>query len=169
MGEERSDAEYMRMALELARQAYCAGEVPIGAVVVDAAGNVLGRGHNRVEELCDASAHAEMEALRASHIPGARWRLPGTTLYTTVEPCAMCCAAAMLARVHRIVYAAPDLRLGACGTWIDLPTVPHPFHKLDEVTAGVCSDESAALLRNFFRERRQSQANISSIPESAGM
>jgi tRNA(adenine34) deaminase len=169
MGGERSDTEYMRIALKLARMAYRAGEVPIGAVVVDAAGIVIGQGHNRVEELCDASAHAEMEALRASHIPGARWRLLGTTLYTTVEPCAMCCAAAILARVHRIVYAAPDLRLGACGTWIDLPIVPHPFHKLDDVTAGVCSDESAELLQDFFRKRRQSHVHGGSTPESAGL
>jgi tRNA(adenine34) deaminase len=148
------DVGLMRIALELAREAYRSGEVPIGALIVDDAGRVLGRGRNRVEESCDATAHAEMEAIRASRIPGARWRLPGTTLYTTVEPCAMCCAAASLARVRRIVYAAPDLRLGACGTWIDLPAIRHPFHALEEISNGVCCDEAAQLLRDFFRQRR---------------
>jgi tRNA(adenine34) deaminase len=160
------DDKPMQLALVLAREAYAAGEVPIGAVLVDDDGDVISTGRNRVEGLCDATAHAEMEALRkvgakneveavtnAAQANGS-WRRSGCTLYSTVEPCAMCCAAASLCRVKRIVYGAPDLRLGACGTWIDLPSQPHPFHMLTEVTSGVRGDEAADLLRKFFRERR---------------
>lgn len=156
--ETASDMEPMKMALELAREAFAAGEVPVGAVLVDETGAIIGRGRNRVEALGDATAHAEMEALRSvepdlQHERG--WRRGGCTLYTTLEPCAMCFSAASLARVRRIVYGAPDLRLGACGTWIDLHSIAHPFHTLDEVTAGVCADEAAELLKKFFRERRK--------------
>lgn len=147
----------MQAALELARHAYDDGEVPVGAVVVDETGAIIGTGRNRVESSADVTAHAEMEALRGSGFCDATnrgWRRGGCTLYTTLEPCAMCCAAASLARIKRIVYAAPDLRLGACGTFIDLTAEPHPFHMIDEVASGVCAEDSASLLRQFFRERR---------------
>lgn len=153
-----ADAKLMQVALGLAREAYAAGEVPVGAVLVNGSGEIIGRGRNRVEALGDATAHAEMEALRAQE-PGGRseegWRRGGCTLYTTLEPCAMCFSAASLARVRRIVYGAPDHRLGACGTWIDLQATSHPFHTLDDVTSGVCASEAAALMKDFFRERRQ--------------
>lgn len=153
-----ADAELMQVALSLAREAYAAGEVPVGAVLVDKSGAIIGRGRNRVEALGDSTAHAEMEALRAQE-PGGHhergWRRIGCTLYTTLEPCAMCFSAASLARVRRIVYGAPDLRLGACGTWIDLRATSHPFHTLEDVTSGVCALESAALMKKFFRERRR--------------
>jgi tRNA(adenine34) deaminase len=164
----------MRLAIALAREAYAAGEVPIGAVLVDKDGNIVSTGRNRVESLCDATAHAEMEALRGSRVrdvlnildeesatPELRgstshsWRRSECTLYSTLEPCAMCCAAASLSRVRRIVYGASDLRLGACGTWIDLPSQPHPFHMFSEVSSGVYGEESSDLLRRFFREQRK--------------
>lgn len=148
----------MQAALDLAREAYADGEVPVGAVVVDDAGRIIGTGRNRVESNSDVTAHAEMEALRGAAFLTAQergWRRSGCTLYTTLEPCAMCCAAASLARVKRVVYAAPDLRLGACGTFIDLTAEPHPFHMIEEVANGVCQEESAALMRSFFRERRR--------------
>jgi tRNA(adenine34) deaminase len=147
----------MQVALELAQEAYAAGEVPVGAVVTDESGAIIGRGRNRVEGSGDATAHAEIEALRGAGFASAAdrgWRRSGCTLYTTLEPCAMCCAAASLARVRRVVYAAPDLRLGACGTWIDLAAEPHPFHMMDEVAVGVCGEEAARLLKQFFKERR---------------
>jgi tRNA(adenine34) deaminase len=153
-----ADIDPMRIALQLAKDAYAAGEVPVGAVLIDENGLIVGRGRNRVEACGDATAHAEMEALRTTQCAGQRaqgWRRGDCTLYTTLEPCAMCCAAAGLARVRRIVYGAPDFRLGACGTWIDLPSIPHPFHNFKEVTSGVCADESAQLLKEFFRERRR--------------
>lgn len=147
----------MQAALELAREAYDAGEVPVGALVVDDTGCIIGRGRNRVEAASDVTAHAEMEALREVGLAVGNskgWRRTGCTLYSTLEPCAMCCAAVSLARVRRVVYGAPDLRLGACGTFIDLTAKPHPYHVIEEVAGGVCAEESAQLLRKFFMERR---------------
>lgn len=152
------DDVYMKKALGLAREAFEDGEVPIGAVLVDAGGAIVGTGRNRVEGIADVTAHAEMEALRcAGKAYGAKWRLNSCTLYSTVEPCAMCYSAASLARVRRVVYGAPDLRLGACGTWIDLSRTvpPHPFHTMDEISSGVCEKEAKDLMQTFFRERRK--------------
>lgn len=149
-----NDISFMRIALSEAREAYRSGEVPVGAVLVDFNGKIVGIGRNRVEEHCDPTRHAEMEALRTGP-QGYGWRRLKCTLYTTLEPCAMCCAAASLARVSRIVFGAPDLRLGACGTWIDFPAYRHPFHKFDDVVGGVCADEAALLMRTFFKQRRE--------------
>ncbi len=153
-----ADTHFMKMAIELARESYADGEVPIGAVLVDGHGKVVGKGRNRVEKAGSVSAHAEIEALGSPQGPEMRaagWRRLGCTLYSTIEPCAMCLSAICLARVSRVVYGAPDLRLGALGTWIDLSCVPHPFHALDEVTTGVLEEESAQLMRDFFRSRRK--------------
>lgn len=149
-----NDERHMRHALQLAKQAGAQEEVPIGAVIVNAAGTILGTGYNSVEAARDATQHAEMIALRNASSNRGNWRLNGTTLYSTLEPCPMCLSALALARVDSVVYAAPDLRLGACGTWIDLVSEKHPFHTFLRVRGGVLQEESADLMRTFFRRRR---------------
>ena len=146
------DELFMREALHLARRAAVAGEVPVGAVAV-AEGVVVGRGFNAPIGLADPTAHAEVVALRAAAQRLQNYRLERTTLYVTLEPCAMCMGAALNARVSRVVFGAWDPKAGACGSVIDLPREPKLTHRVD-VFGGVCSDESAALLRDFFENRR---------------
>ena len=142
----------MRLALEQARRGAAAGEVPVGALVVLAEREVA-RAHNAPIALCDPSAHAEVLALRESAQSCGAYRLPGSVLYATVEPCPMCMGAALHARVARIVFAAADPKGGAAGTVLDLSAVPAFNHRID-VTGGVLAAESAALLRDFFAARR---------------
>ncbi|CAB9523893.1 specific adenosine deaminase [Seminavis robusta] len=163
------DSHFMKLALSQAQQAADRGEVPIGALVVRPLPQhhyvnnsnrtqyqILSSASNRVEELRDASAHAEMLALRKAANTMRAWRLLNqTTLYTTVEPCPMCLAAAQGFRVHRIVYGAPDLRVGAIDTYLQLLDIPHPYHTIQHVVRGVHANESAALMRTFFRKRRK--------------
>jgi tRNA(adenine34) deaminase len=146
------DVDFMRRALELAQCAAAAGEVPVGAVLV-AGTDVIGEGWNRPIADHDPTAHAEIVALRGGAQRLRNYRLGGTTLYATLEPCAMCMGAALNARVTRVVFGAWDLKAGACGSVIDLPREPKLTHRID-VFGGVCSDESAALLRHFFESRR---------------
>lgn len=151
---------FMRAALKQAQNAEKQGEVPIGAVVVQHNGDkgykILADGCNLVETSRDASAHAEMMALRRASKRVENWRLLNTTLYTTLEPCPMCLSAAQAFRVSSIVYGAPDLRLGAIETHIQLLDLAvHPFHTIDLVVPGILEDESAAQLRSFFRRRRK--------------
>lgn len=148
------DAYYMRLALEQARLAEAAGEVPVGAVVVNGSGVVEARSFNQVEMLADASAHAELLGLRQAAGRRRNWRLLDATLYCTLEPCAICLSSIYAFRVKRVVYAAPDLRLGAVQSWIQLPEHRHPFHSVD-IQAGVCQDQAAALLKDFFIKRRR--------------
>ncbi|PXF48065.1 tRNA-specific adenosine deaminase [Gracilariopsis chorda] len=155
----RPDAFYMHAALEQAHRAFIANEVPIGAVLVDASGNIIAEGHNAVERTTDCTQHAEMVCIQQAMSQRRAWRLNGTILYSTVEPCAMCISAITLARIRRVVFGARDLRLGACGTWVDLVNEKHPFHTLDEVVGGVLAEQSAALLRSFFQERRRHTAS----------
>jgi tRNA(adenine34) deaminase len=146
------DEMYMRRALELARAAEAAGEVPVGAVIVR--GNeIIGEGFNRPISQRDPTAHAEMIALRAAAALGDSYRLTGTTLYVTLEPCAMCAGAMVHARVERLVYAAPDPRAGAAGSVFNVVRSPALNHRLD-VDGGVLGEECGALLRNFFLARR---------------
>lgn len=152
----------MRLALSQARKAYISNEVPIGAVLVSPSGHPISSAHNLVETTNDVTAHAELLCIRHAMKTLGNWRLNGTTLYSTLEPCPMCLSALALARVHRIVYAAKDLRLGACGTWIHLHDMDHPFHKFNAVTGGVLEEESAALLRRFFKQRRRDARNAGS-------
>lgn len=148
-----SDLVFLRRALELARQAGEAGEVPIGAVVVRD-GVVVGEGRNRMEELRDATAHAEMLALREASQALGDWRLDGCALYASLEPCPMCAGAALHARIARVVYSARDVRLGACRThWGVLER--NPIGRIVEVDEGTLESESAELLRAFFRGRRR--------------
>ena len=149
------DAAAMAIALDEARAAASRGEVPVGAVVVDdTTGTVIARAGNAVEASHDATAHAEMLAMRAAARAVQNWRLQDATLYCTLEPCVVCLGAAYAFRVPRVVYGAPDHRLGAAGSWLDLPAETHPFHAL-EIRGGVCADESARLLKDFFRDRRK--------------
>ena len=142
----------MRRALELAQRAALDGEVPVGALLI-LEDEIIGEGWNRPIEGHDPTAHAEILALRAGAQRLRNYRLERTTLYATLEPCAMCMGAAMNARVSRVVFGAWDQKAGACGSVIDLPRQPKLAHRID-VFGGVCSEESAALLRQFFEARR---------------
>lgn len=146
------DVYWMRRALAMARQANESGEVPVGAVLCRGA-ELLGVGHNRPIGDCDPSAHAEVIALRDAAARSGNYRLPGTTLYVTLEPCAMCVGALVHARVARCVYAAGDPKSGACGGAFDLCNAAGFNHRI-AFHGGVLGDECGALLREFFRSRR---------------
>jgi tRNA(adenine34) deaminase len=151
---------FMSMALEQARKAGERGEVPIGAVIVQRNENggfvLLSEAHNLVERNFDASSHAELLAMRQAARKIHNWRLLNTTLYTTLEPCPMCLSAAQAFRVSTIVYGAPDHRLGAIETHMRLLDIRHPMHNIDDVVPGVLGNQSAAMMRSFFRKRRNS-------------
>jgi tRNA(adenine34) deaminase len=142
----------MRRALVLAQRAAQNAEVPVGALLVRG-DDVIGEGWNRPITSQDPTAHAEVVALRAAAQRSGNYRLERTTLYATLEPCAMCMGAALNARVSRVVFGAWDPKAGACGSVLDLAREPKLTHRVD-VFGGVCSDESAALLRDFFESRR---------------
>jgi tRNA(adenine34) deaminase len=150
-----NDEAFMRRAYELARLAEAAGEVPVGALVVRD-GGIIAEGFNRPISTHDPTAHAEMVALRAAAAAVDNYRLPGTTLYVTLEPCAMCAGAMVHARVQRLVYAAADPRAGAAGSVFDVVRNPALNHRL-EVDGGVMAEECGALLRGFFVARRAQQ------------
>ena len=143
----------MRLALTEARTALAGDDVPVGAVVVDAGGTVIGTGHNTRESDGDPTGHAEVVALRAAAATRGEWRLTGCTLVVTLEPCTMCAGALVLARVDRVVFGAYDDKLGAvCSLW-DVVRDRRLNHR-PEVVAGVLAAESAALLDDFFGSRR---------------
>ncbi len=150
---KQEDAFYMCAALAEAAQAYALGEVPIGAVLVDEAGEIVARGHNLRERDHDATAHAEMIAIRAACERLGRWRLSGLTLYVTIEPCPMCAGAIVMSRVDRVVYGGTDYKAGACESLFNIPGHPALNHH-PEVTAGVLAEECADIMKRFFRERR---------------
>ncbi len=147
-----SDVEFMRRAIEQAEQAGRAGEVPVGAVLVRD-DQVVASGSNRPIGTHDPTAHAEIEALRAGGRALGGYRLTGTTLYVTLEPCAMCAAAIVHARVQRLVFGAWDPRVGAAGSVMNLMAQPALNHRVDAF-GGVLMDECAALLKSFFATRR---------------
>jgi len=147
-----ADVDWMSRALALARMAPSRREVPIGAVIVRA-GQVLGEAHNRTVTDADPTAHAEVVAIRQAAAAIGDWRLIDCTLYVTLEPCAMCCGAIVLGRVPRVVYGASDPKAGMVDSLGNLLRDTRLNHRC-EVTSGVLADESAALLRAFFRERR---------------
>lgn len=198
----------MRVALEEARSAFAAGEVPVGAVVVGPRGDLLHRAHNAVERLQDPTAHAEMLCLRAAAEALGGWRLEGASLYVTLEPCPMCAGALLQARISRLVWGAPNHLLGADGSWVSLlgegsgaggrsaageggggsgiarpmtagvvvgprpgfGALPrHPFHPELRVERGVLEADCAALMRDFFRQRRAGRIPaLGQPPEIAG-
>lgn len=143
----------MDLALSEAALTAASGDVPIGAVVLDTDGRVIGTGRNRREECGDPTAHAEVLALREAAAHRGEWRLEGCTLVVTLEPCAMCAGAVVLARVPTVVFGAWDPKAGACGSVFDIVRDPRLNHWV-EVTGGVREDECAALLRDFFRTHR---------------
>jgi len=145
--------QYMRLALAEAREAALAGDVPVGAVIVRD-GLVLATGRNRREADGDPTAHAEMLAIRAAATALGAWRLAGCTLYVTIEPCAMCAGAIVLARIPELVFGAPDPKAGACGSLMDVVRDSRLNHQV-AVTSGVLAAECAALIREFFAVRRQ--------------
>ena len=145
--------EWMRLALDEARLARSTGDVPVGAVVVDADGAVLGRGRNAREAAADPTAHAELLALREAAAHLGSWRLDGCTLVVTLEPCTMCAGALVLARVARLVYGTVDEKAGAVGSLWDVVRDRRLNHR-PEVVAGVLADEAAEQLRSFFRTHR---------------
>jgi tRNA(adenine34) deaminase len=146
------DERWMGEAIALAREAGERGEVPVGALVV-LDGRAVGRGGNAPIAASDPTAHAEIAALREAGRANANYRLPGTTLYVTIEPCAMCAGAILHARVARVVFGAADPKTGACGSIIDLFAEPRLNHHAT-VTGGVRAAECAALLSAFFAQRR---------------
>ena len=152
-GIQTSHHVFMSKALELARRAAEQGETPVGAVVV-VEGRIIGSGHNRVEQDKDPTAHGEIIALREAARSLNDWRLPTATVYVTLEPCIMCAAALLHARVGRLVFGAWDHRWGGVGSLFDLAHDPRINHEL-EVVSGIMEQEAAALLQEFFRNIRR--------------
>ena len=143
----------MTQALRLAQQGAAAGEVPVGAVLV-LEGEVIGEGWNRPIAASDPTAHAEIEALRAAARRLGNYRLPGSTLYVTLEPCVMCAGAIVHARVDRVIYGARDPKAGACGSVFDLLPSDGRFNHRTDCQGGILAEDCGELLRAFFRARR---------------
>ena len=152
-----ADLVHMAAALAEAQAAATGGDVPVGAVVVDASGQLIARGRNRREADQDPTAHAEVDALRAAAAVLGHWRLGGATVYVTLEPCPMCAGALVNARIARLVYGCTDPKAGAVDTLFMIGRDPRLNHRF-EVNAGVRAEESAALLRAFFAARRRAPA-----------
>ena len=144
--------EYMALALALAKEAADAGEVPVGCVIADGEGRVIGRGRNRREESCDATAHAEVEAIRQACAALGNWRLEQCSIYVTLEPCPMCTGAIINSRIPTVVFGAREALSGSCGSVIDLFSENYG-HK-PAVFGGVLAEDCASLLRDFFRGKR---------------
>jgi tRNA(adenine34) deaminase len=161
ISEDDEDTRFMRAALAQADEAAAAGEVPIGAVVV-IGGELVGRGMNRVIRDGDTTAHAEIVALRDAFRVLNNYRAPGATIYTTVEPCAMCAGALLHARVSRVVWGAPDLKFGAAGSVVDLFAEAKLNHHAREVCGGLLADESAQRLKDFFSRKRDAAKAVQS-------
>ena len=147
-----ADRAWMRLALEEAARALESHDVPVGAIAV-LDGEIIGRGRNRREADHDPTSHAEMIALRQAAQAIGSWRLDGVTLYCTLEPCAMCAGAMVLARLPRLVYAASDPKAGAAGSVMDITRHPQLNHRV-QVVGGLLADEAGDLIRRFFRELR---------------
>ncbi len=150
-----TDEEYMRIALDLAAEAAAEGEVPVGAVLVRE-GQIVGTGRNRRETGRNALAHAEIEAIHEACTRLNGWRLFGSTLYVTLEPCPMCTGAIINARIDRVVYGTSDPKAGSCGSVVDLFQLPYN-HK-PQAQGGVLETECGEMLRQFFRQLRESKA-----------
>lgn len=152
-----NDEAFIQEALALARSGAQKGEVPVGAVIVFE-GKILAATHNLVETDKSVTRHAEIQVLEAASKALGNWRLTGCSLYVTLEPCPMCMSAIRLARVSRIIYGAPDPRLGACGSHLNIGVDPE-FGTLPEITGGILKDECVGILQEFFRARRMEVKN----------
>jgi tRNA(adenine34) deaminase len=157
-------ARYMQLAIEEARAAEKKDEVPVGALVVDEEGMVVARAHNQTITRCDPCAHAEMLAVRSAAKQIQNYRLLGTSLYVTVEPCVMCMGAIVHARVARVVFGAPDPKWGALGSLYDFSQDAR-FNHHPEVVAGVCADQCRELMRDFFVRKRLGATRFA-VPEN---
>src|ERR1700756_2296401 len=153
MTEPAPDQYFMREALRLANKAAVADEVPVGAVIVRA-GKIIGRAHNQVELLKDATAHAEMLALTQAEAAVGDWRLTDCDLYVTKEPCAMCAGAVVHTRIRRVIFGCADPAAGAAGSVMNVLRMQSLNHRC-EITSGVLQNECAAILQEFFRKRRE--------------
>ncbi|UCE98936.1 MAG: nucleoside deaminase [Planctomycetota bacterium] len=153
-----TDERFMRMAIEAARIAEENGDVPIGAVVVRE-GQIIGKAYNQREQLQDPTAHAEIIALTQAAAALETWRLPGCTMYVTLEPCPMCAGALVLARVDRLVYGCDDPKSGACRSLYNIVQDGRLNHRL-EVTSGVLEEECREQLQDFFQRRRDGKAEL---------
>lgn len=157
----KSDQEYMRLALELGIQSAYEGEIPVGALVIDPYGEVIGRGRNRRQIEHDPTAHAEIVALREAARNLGGWNLSGCSLYVTLEPCPMCAGALVQARILRLVYGCANPKAGACGTLYDLTRDTRLFHRL-QVVRGVMEQKCRVLLQDFFQTCREKNRKIAS-------
>ena len=144
--------KYMELALELAREAADNGEVPVGCIIVDGKGNVIGRGRNRREESCDASAHAEIEAIRMACEKTGDWRLSDCTIFVTLEPCPMCAGGIINSRIPTVVFGAKDENTGSCGSVINL--FEERYGHKPAIYGGVKARQSAEILKSFFEAKR---------------
>ncbi len=161
------DLRFMRIALREAEVAFDEKEIPIGCVVVKD-GVVIGKGHNQVETMKDATAHAEIIAIGTAANKLDNWRLDGCTLYVTLEPCPMCAGAILNSRISRIVYGSPDTRFGGCGTTIDVIS-NNALHRAVPVTGGILADECLGLLKGFFQKMRLEKGDSGKKPENASV
>ena len=152
---KEEDLVFMRIALEQAAQSAAIGEVPIGAVLVHQ-GTIVAQSHNHRETWQDPTAHAEMIAIRESAKMLGQWRLIDTTLFVTLEPCAMCLGAIILARIPRLVFGATDPKAGACGSVLDFASNPRLNHRV-EVVGGILAEDSQRMLTQFFKAIRTQQ------------
>ena len=150
----KSHEYYMRLALDLAQEAFEDREAPVGCVIVDASGVVTGQGRNRREREKSAAAHAEIEAIMNACQSLGDWRLTGCSMYVTLEPCPMCAGAVIMSRINKLIYGARDELTGSCGSVINLFMEPygHPV----QVTGGILADESGNLMTRFFKNLRNS-------------
>ena len=148
-----TETELMNAALELARQAMTTGDVPVGAIVINAAGEIVGRGNNLREFDDDPTAHAEIVAMREAALVAENWRLDGHTLVVTLEPCAMCAGAIAQSRMKKVVFGAWDEKAGAVGSVWDILRDPRAPHKV-EVVSGVLEEQCAGILKEFFQQQR---------------
>ena len=149
------DRAYMQLALDVAKEAYREGEVPVGAVLVKE-GEVIATGYNQRERLQDPTAHAELMAIRAAAELMGAWRLTNTTLYVTLEPCAMCAGAMIQARVARLVFGTHDPKAGACGSICNLPAETRFNHRVI-VQSGILAEDCSHLLKQFFQQLREAE------------
>ena len=150
----RSREEYMAEALTLAEEAAAAGEIPVGCVVVDEQGVIIGRGRNRREERRDATAHAEVEAIREACATKQDWRLENCTLYVTMEPCPMCCGAMINSRIDTVVFGASELKFGSAGSQLNLLQFPGFNHNV-HIVGPIDQERCSGLMKQFFADLRK--------------